>query len=227
LIEELPKMFFIATEVPTTGSKEADAIIALICSVLGIGATTKVALSAWFSKALKGFKDVREVVTELLALKREIADLKRSCDEQRASRDALLAENAKLRKDFDEHVETDATEAMTLMGFVEVGEEMLIVQEREGKTLLISPALCKMLGLSRDEATNGAWKDLICPEDRDRVLTDWNAFVAGNLFQTVLRFRFIKVEGSSPIPVQLKVVRKKLGTGGVVRLVGLVSREEK
>ena len=203
---------------PSTGDSHLDWLIGIVASLLGIGGVTKISVSAWLHKALDKFRDIKAVVAEISANKQEIAELK-----------AELATTKKdLRAALDLHIENDAVEAMIYMGFVEAGEEAMIVQNEKGDTILISPALCRLMGLSKDEAVNGAWKDIIHDDDRARAIGEWRTFVSGNLSQVTIKFRFVRSEKQPAIvSVSLKMVRKKVSQGGVVRLVGLVSLDSK
>ena len=195
-------MSLLLANTPSTGNETVDAILLLLAGALGVGGSTKAAL---FIKSLRD--SVRKVLTfdsRLTANEKHVEDLgKRQSDHERK----------------------DAIEAMTYMGFVEVGEDAVLVADEKGKTLMISPALAKLMGLTVEEAVNGAWKDVIHPEDRHTTLMKWEAFVAGALTHLTLRFRF-QTQSGRTFPAVMKLVRKKMLVGGVMRIVGLVWRAE-
>ena len=137
-------------------------------------------------------------------------------------------EVAALRDDLKDHIQKDAVEAAVIFGFIDVGEEAHIVWDIDGKVVFPSPAFCKMVGVDTSEMVNGAWKEIIHPEDSRRVIEEWNKFIQGSLSTLKLKFRFYKqgsLLGQNPeILVQLKMVRKKVAIGGVTRIVGLFKR---
>lgn len=201
-------MELLAAGNPTTGSETLDALIAFLAIVFGVGGTWRG--GKWIKSGWDMVQEVRRIrqqpidnALEIEALKKEVAELR--------------ARQAK-------HEQDDEINAMVAMGFIEVGEEAVIVVKEDGKTIKISPALTKLMGLSTEEAINGAWKDIIHPADRVEVLGKWAAFVNGSLLHLEMRFRFQSPSGRIE-PVVMNVVRKKLGDGVAVRLVGIVHRQ--
>lgn len=141
-----------------------------------------------------------------------------------------INENTRVNLELREEIKIlrgeSATNVAILMGFLEVGEEDYIVADGNGNTISVSPALCRMIGLRTEEATNGAWKDVIHRDDIRRAKEEWKTFVNSNLTQAKIHFRFDRAEGTSPtIAVILTMVRKKVLVGGVIRIVGIFKRE--
>lgn len=185
-----------------TGDPVWDAVAVIGGSVVGGGGGLKIV--AWLKRIISRLNSALELVERLDTFDKSIAAL---------------------AKRQTEHEEADAVQAMIYLGFIEAGEEANFVQDSTGKTLFVSPALAKLMGLGIEEAQNGAWKDVIHEADREKALHDWDAFVRGALAQSSIRFRFQTPYGKV-IPVLMKMVRKRIAIGGVIRIVGLVIRDD-
>jgi len=179
----------------STGDPIWDVLTAILASVIGAGGAAK-------------------IVAKFRGLLREIG----RAMEVSARIDALEQKFAKYEQE-------DAIQKLIYFGFLEAGEEACIIANEQGKTVLISPALAKLMGVSNEEATNGAWKDVLHPEDKSKVLIAWDGFVQGALQWLTLSFRFLTPSGRI-VPVVMKAVRKKIVQGGVMRIVGLVWRQD-
>lgn len=131
---------------------------------------------------------------------------------------------AELERRITVYEERAAIQSMVFLGFVEVGEEALFIQDAAGNTLFVSPAMANLLELRIDEAQNGAWKEVIHPGDKEWVLREWDAFVRGHRADRTLKFRY-QVSSGKIIPVVTKMVRKRIEVGGVIRIVGLTWQE--
>ena len=63
-----------------------------------------------------------------------------------------------------------------------------------GKCLYVNPAWCRMAGLTVKEAKGDGWIKAIHPDDRTRINSEWNQFIAGKI-PWESEYRFIDREG--------------------------------
>jgi PAS domain S-box-containing protein len=102
-----------------------------------------------------------------------------------------IARDVTERKRAEEALRASEQRLRTLNAHAPVG---IFLTDKEGNCLLVNELWCAISGLSPEEAQGKGWVRAIHPDDRERVLLEWNAAVeAGQLF--VSEYRFLTPQG--------------------------------
>lgn len=103
------------------------------------------------------------------------------------------------------------------------GYDGAFIANGDGRINFASGRMCEFLGVSKDEILGDSWRDLVHPDDRARVLPDWDSFIGQRRRKFESSYRYVRPNGDIT-SVECRAVRESDTEGKVIQIVGSIRR---